>query len=121
MLFAHIRQNALTKKIHIDRLNGFLDHVHCLVWLKPTQSIDGIAKLIKGESAHWFNNRSGIQDVRLTWQDDYFAISVSESVVPRVRAYIDNQEVHHRKKTFAEEYEEIMKKYDFKAPEQPQD
>ena len=120
-LFAHIRENARSKKIHIDRLNGHLDHVHCLIWLKPTQTIDEIAKLLKGESAHWFNNRSEIQDVKLQWQSDYFAISVSESIVPRVRAYIDNQEAHHRKKTFAEEYNEFMERYDFNAALQSRD
>src|SRR6478752_2231495 len=75
LLFDHIRANALTKKIHIDRLNGYLDHVHCLIWLKPSQSMEQIVKLLKGESAHWFNNRSGIQNCKLEWQDEYFAIS----------------------------------------------
>ena len=88
--FEHIKQNALSKKIIIDSINGHLEHVHCLICLQPTQTIDNIAKLLKGESAHWFNNRSGINHLRLIWQDDYFAVSVSESSIDKVRAYITN-------------------------------
>ena len=113
LLFDHIRKNANEKGIHVDRLNGSLEHIHCLVWLKPTQSIHEIAKLLKGESAHWFNNRSGFEQAKLYWQDEYFAVSVSESMVPKLRTYIDNQEIHHQMKSFQKEYEEFMKRYDF--------
>ncbi|MDP3129181.1 MAG: IS200/IS605 family transposase [Sediminibacterium sp.] len=121
LLFDHIRKNAAEKKIHIDRMNGYYEHIHCLVWLKPTQSIDKIAQLLKGESAHWFNNSSGIQKIKLEWQDEYFAVSVSESMVPKLRMYIDNQEIHHRQKTFQEEYEAFMRQYDFPENEQTRD
>ncbi|MES2371082.1 MAG: IS200/IS605 family transposase [Bacteroidota bacterium] len=117
LLFDHIRKNAIEKKIHIDRLNGYTDHVHCLVWLKPTQTISGIIKLLKGESAYWFNRRAGVQNAKLEWQDEYFVVSVSESIVPKVRMYIDNQEIHHQKKTFMEEHKEFMDKYKFKDDE----
>lgn len=121
LLFDHIRKNASSKQIHIDRMNGYFDHVHCLIWLKPTQSIHEIARLLKGESAYWFNNRSGIQKVNLHWQDEYFAVSVSESMVPKLRMYIDNQEMHHQKKTFREEYDELMKRYGFSDDKQTRD
>ena len=113
LLFDHIRQNALLKNIYLDRINGYTEHVHCLVWLKPTQSLDKVAQLLKGESAYWFNNLSGFNQQKLQWQDNYFAVSVSLSHIERVRAYIDNQEVHHQRKTFAEEYEALMKQYLF--------
>jgi REP element-mobilizing transposase RayT len=113
LLFDHIRKNAFAKEIHIDRLNGHNDHMHCLVWLKPVQSIDTIAKLIKGESAHWFNNRSGFNHKKLYWQNEYYAVSVCESILPQLRAYIDNQENHHQKKSFRQECEEFISKYEF--------
>lgn len=113
LLFDHIRKNANEKEIFIDCLNGYSDHIHCMVWLKPTQTIHEIAKLLKGESAHWFNNRSGINHVKLYWQDEYFAVSVSESLIPKLRAYIDNQEKHHQKKSFQKEYEEFLEKFNF--------
>lgn len=121
LLFDHIRKNAVRKQIHIDRMNGHIDHVHCLLLLKPTQSIGEIIKLIKGESAYWFNNQSDIKNCKLQWQSEYFAVSVSESIVPTLRMYIDGQEIHHQKKTFSEEYNEFMKRYDFTIDEQTRD
>ncbi len=109
LLFEHIKKNAKTKNVYIDRINGYLDHVHCLVWIKPEQTIDGIVQLIKGESASWFNNRSGFEHNRLQWQTNYFALSVSPSVLEKTRAYIDTQELHHRKQTFEDEYAGLMK------------
>lgn len=113
-LFNHIRQNAKTKKICIDRLNGYYDHVHCLISLGSDQTLEKIAQLIKGESSYCLNNKSEFQCTNLEWQDEYFAVSVGESQLESVRAYIDNQEEHHMKKTFTEEYEEFIRKYGFK-------
>ena len=50
---------------------------------------------------------------KFAWQDEYFAVSVSESMIENVRNYIKNQEKHHQKKTFAEEYQEFIEKYNF--------
>jgi len=113
ILFEHIKQNAKIKNIYLDRVNGYYDHVHCLVSLGSDQAIDKIAQLIKGESSFWLNNKSGLNAARLEWQDDYFAVSISESALDAVRAYIDNQVSHHQKKTFAEEYQEFISKYRF--------
>ncbi len=111
LLFDHIRENALLKDIYLDRINGYTDHVHCLVWLNARQSLDKTAQLLKGESAYWFNHHSELNMPRLEWQDNYFAVSVSLSMLETVRRYIDNQETHHQQKTFAREYEELMKQY----------
>ena len=113
MLFTHIKQNGNEKGIHIDRVNGYIDHVHCLVSLKPGQSIDNIARLIKGESTYWFNHIPGIGDRKLQWQSEYFAISVSPSILNRVRSYIDRQELHHSKTDFEKEYQELAKHFPF--------
>ncbi len=121
LLFDHIRKNAGRKQIHIDRINGHLDHVHCLLLVKSTQSIGEITKLIKGESAYWFNNQTGIKNSKLQWQSEYFAVSISESMVPKLRMYIDGQEIHHQKKAFSEEYDEFVKRYDFTIDEQTRD
>lgn len=110
-LFDHMYQNALQKGIYLDRVNGFTDHIHCLVWLRPAQTMDSVAQLLKGESAYWFNNHAGFDDLKLQWQEGYFAASVCLSMIEKVRAYIDNQEQHHQKRTFTEEYEEWKKLY----------
>ena len=54
-LFNHIRENARKKNLFIDFINGYIDHVHCLISLNDDLSIGKIAQLIKGESSHWIN------------------------------------------------------------------
>lgn len=111
-LFTHIRENARAKGIYLDFINGYLEHVHTLISLGADQSIAKVAQLLKGESSHWANQQ-GLTTTKLEWQDEYIAVSVSESVVDSVREYIKNQEEHHRKIAFSEEYAEFMKKYGF--------
>ena len=113
-VISHIRENAKKKEIYIDRLNGYTDHLHCLFGLNADTSIAKTLQLIKGESAHWMNKERVIP-VTFEWANEYFAVSVSESVLENVRAYIDNQEAHHTKTTFAEEVEEFLQKYNFPA------
>ncbi|MBG9374833.1 IS200/IS605 family transposase [Panacibacter sp. DH6] len=113
-LFQHIRENAIKKNIYLDRVNGYTDHVHCLISLGSDQTIEKVAQLIKGESSFWFNNKSGFKSHRLEWQDEYFAVSVSESMLDTVRTYIDKQAEHHKRKSFEEEYNTFIDKYDFR-------
>lgn len=110
-LFDHIQLNAAIKNIKIDRINGFVDHVHCLVWMGPDQSIDQIARLLKGESSYWFNRQRFLRSGGLEWQRDYFVASVSMSNIGKVRSYIDCQEQHHQIKTFAQEYEMMEREF----------
>lgn len=111
-VISHIRENAKQKEIYIDRINGYTDHLHCLFGLNADISISKTLQLIKGESAHWVNKERVIP-VKFEWANEYYAVSVSESVLESVRAYIDNQEAHHTKATFAEEVEEFLQKYNF--------
>jgi len=108
----HIKENAIKKRIHIDYINGYSDHCHCLVSLGTDQTIEKIMQLIKGESSFWINQQKLTKE-KFQWQSEYFAVSVSESMVDRVRNYIKNQETHHSKKTFQEEYDEFILKYNF--------
>jgi putative transposase len=68
--------------------------------------------LIKGESAFWINKQK-LTNQYFEWQDEYFAVSVSESQIETVRNYIKNQEVHHTKKTWNDEYEELILRHGF--------
>ena len=68
--------------------------------------------LIKGESSFWINKNNLVKS-KFEWADKYFAISVSESMVNKVRDYIKNQEEHHKKVTWTQEYETFIKKYNF--------
>ena len=112
ILFGHIKENAKAKQIYIDTVDGYTEHVHCLFALNADMTVAKALQLIKGEASHW-SNQEKIVKPKLEWADEYFAVSVSESNLDRVRQYIKNQEEHHRKKTFAEECEELMKKYGF--------
>ena len=111
-LLQHIEKNAISKYIHIDTLNCVKDHIHILVIMKPDQKLSDIIKLIKGESSHWINANKVI-NFKFEWQDEYFAASVSESLIDKVRNYIKNQEEHHRVKTFMDEYKDFIKKLGF--------
>ena len=101
-LFQHIRENSRTKNISLDSVGGWSDHLHLLISLGREQNIARVMMLIKGESAHWLN-RQGFFRGKFFWQDDYYAISVSESLVQKVRIYILNQEEHHRAVPFDRE------------------
>jgi REP element-mobilizing transposase RayT len=111
ILFPHMKENARDKNIYVDCINGYTDHVHVLISLKPTQTIAGLAQLLKGESSYWIN-KNNLLARKFEWQDDYFGVSVSPNELDRVRDYIKYQEVHHHKKTFQEEYDEFIEKYE---------
>ncbi len=109
----HIRENAEKKDIHIDFVNGYSDHCHCLISLGIDQTISKVMQLIKGESSFWINKQN-LCGGDFGWQDEYFAVSVSESILNQVRDYIKNQEEHHKRKTFQEEYDEFISKHGFR-------
>lgn len=111
-VFGHIRENAHQKGIFLDHINGYVEHVHCLVSLGTDQTIGEIVKLLKGESSHWINQQK-LTKAKFQWQHEYFAVGVSESVVDKVRAYIRGQEEHHRKQPFETEFDAMMKKFGF--------
>jgi putative transposase len=115
-VWQHIKVNAKTKGIFIDFISGYSDHCHCLISLGTDQTIQKVMQLIKGESSFWIN-KNQLTKEKFEWQDEYFAVSVSESVLEKVRNYIKNQEEHHKKKTFHEEYDEFITKYDFERIE----
>lgn len=111
-MWKHIKENASQKGIYLDMVNGYSDHCHCLISLGSGQNIEKVVQLLKGESSFWINKNQLTQD-KFSWQDEYFAVSVSESKVDAVREYIKNQEKHHQKRSFADEYQEFLEKNNF--------
>jgi REP element-mobilizing transposase RayT len=109
-LYEHIKMNAKNKNIYIDHINGTENHVHILVSLKGEQSASKVAFLLKGESSHWIN-KNKLTKSKFEWQNEFIALSVSESTLPKVREYIRKQEIHHRRKSFQEEYDLFIKSY----------
>ena len=111
-VWQHIRENAIEKGIFIDFINGFAEHCHCLISLGGDQTIQKIMQLVKGESAYWIN-KNYVTDTKFEWQDEYYAVSVSQSMLDRVREYIKNQEEHHSRTAFKEEIDEFIEKFGF--------
>ena len=110
----HIRENDRIKDIYIDRINGYTDHLHCLMRLNADMSIAKAMQLIKGESAFWANKEK-ITETKFEWANEYYAASVSESALQKVRDYIDGQEKHHHKRTFQQECAEFLDRYGIKG------
>ncbi len=113
-VFQHIKEYGNSKDIYVDHINGHIDHVHCLISMNANQNIATIMNLLKGESSSWIN-KNKITSKYFGWQDEYFAVSISHSHRNRVRKYIRNQEQHHLRKTFEEEYQELIDKYGFEC------
>ena len=113
ILLDHIKKNAKDKNILLDTINCVQDHIHILFFLLPDQKLSDVLRLVKGESSFWVN-RKKLKTTKFEWQDEYIAVSVSESVINRVRKYIKNQEEHHKKKSFMDEYNEFLDKIGFK-------
>ena len=108
----HIRENAQSKKIFIDTINGYKEHCHCLISLGIDQTLSKTMQLVKGESAFWIN-KNDLCKYKFGWQDEYFAASVSPSSVDQVREYIKNQEAHHRHRSFQEECDRFLEESGF--------
>lgn len=98
-------------------INGVADHIHILVGMRPSQSISDLLQDIKSASSKWVNDHK-YTPRKFEWQAGYGAFSYSKSHVHRVIAYIENQEAHHRKKSFREEYLEFLKKFEVEYDEQ---
>jgi len=111
-IITHIREYAQSKSIFIDHINGGHEHLHALISMNAEQNIATIMNLLKGESSHWINKQNLTRD-KFSWQDEYFAVSIGESQIDIVRKYIQDQEIHHLKRTFQQEYDEFIKNYRF--------
>jgi putative transposase len=86
------------------------EHVHFLVSRSPKLSEENLATLV-AESSQRFINENKLCDAKFVWQESASAFSVSKSDVDKVCKYILNQPAHHRKVSFAEEYEKFIKHY----------
>lgn len=97
-------------------INGMPDHVHILVGLRPSQSISDLLQDVKGSSSKWINSMKLVKG-KFEWQEGYGAFSYSKSHLGNVISYIENQEQHHKKKTFLEEYREFLDKFEVEYDE----
>jgi putative transposase len=109
-VWAYIGGIARKHKMTALQVGGVEDHIHALVTAPPIYAPSQIAQFLKGESSKWIHEE--FREMRgFGWQDGYGAFTVSKSNIPEVVRYIQNQREHHRKKTFQEEYRELLEKH----------
>jgi REP-associated tyrosine transposase len=92
-------------------VGGMPDHVHLLAGWGTTISVARMLQLLKGASSRWMNDHPSAPAEGFEWQEGYGAFTVSASKVPEVQRYIMNQERHHRKATFREEFMGLLRKH----------
>ena len=114
-LYKYISGIIANKDQKLMIVNGMPNHIHLLIGTKPNCNLSDLIRDIKANSSKWINEKK-FTNFHFEWQTGFGAFTVSQSVVPNVIEYIKNQEEHHRKKTFKEEYVEFLKAYqiDFK-------
>jgi putative transposase len=97
-------------------INGMPDHLHIFIGMRPTQSISDLLQDIKGSSSKWINEKKFLK-VKFEWQEGYGAFSYSKAHVKNVIEYIQNQENHHKKESFREEYLKFLKVFEIEYDE----
>lgn len=106
------------------QINSMPDHIHIFIGMRPDQSVSSLIQQVKSESSKWVNENKFSSD-RFSWQEGYGAFSYAKSQVPDVIRYIQNQEAHHKKEVFLDEYRKYLEafeidwdeRYIFKDPE----
>ena len=97
-------------------INSMPDHIHMLVGCRPSQSISDLMKNVKADSSEWINEEK-LSKRKFNWQDGYGAFSYAKSDLPTIIKYIQNQERHHKKKSFQEEYRALLKEFEVEFDE----
>jgi REP element-mobilizing transposase RayT len=115
-LWAYMGGIARTNKFSAITIGGFIDHAHMLIKVPAILPIAKAVQLIKGGSSKWVH-----ENIRslysFQWQEGYAAFSIGASQVDNAIKYIANQDEHHRKKTFQEEYLDFLKEYNIEYDE----
>ncbi len=92
-------------------VNGMPDHIHAFIGLRPSMVIADLVRDIKNNSSNFVNERKFVKG-KFSWQEGYGAFSYGHSQIETVYNYIKNQEEHHRKKTFRDEYLDVLRKFE---------
>ena len=99
------------------QIKAMPDHIHIFIGMRPAQSVSSLLQNVKTESSKWIKQK-GFYNAAFAWQDGYGAFSYSISHVPAVIRYIKNQELHHQKQTFLNEYRRYLKDFEIDYDEQ---
>lgn len=97
-------------------VNGMPDHIHAFIGLRPAMAIADVVRDMKNNSSNFINDRKLVKG-KFAWQEGYGAFSYSHSHIGKVYDYILNQEKHHKKLSFKEEYLELLKRFEIEYDE----
>ena len=97
-------------------IGGMTDHIHALVSMHPKQAPSDLMYELKRSSSLWINENKFVVG-KFSWQEGFGVFSYSQSQISRVSKYIENQETHHKKKTFREEYLDFLKAFNIEFDE----
>jgi len=97
-------------------VNGMPDHIHIFVGLRPVMPISDLVRDIKNNSSNFINDQGFVKG-KFAWQEGYGAFSYSHSHIGNVYDYILNQERHHQRETFKEEYLDLLKEFEVQFDE----
>jgi len=92
-------------------INGMSDHIHILIGLKPAMALADLVRDIKADSLDFINRKNWVRG-RFSWQEGYGAFSYGHSQLDTIIRYIQNQEQHHRRRSFKDEYLAWLKKFE---------
>jgi putative transposase len=97
-------------------INNMPDHLHFLVGLQPDYALSDLVRAVKAGSSRFINEKRWVAG-RFSWQEGFGAFSYSRSQLGAVIRYIENQQKHHTKRSFREEYIELLKKFNVEYDE----
>jgi REP element-mobilizing transposase RayT len=104
------------KQQKVFAIGGISDHIHVLISIKPNIAVSELVKEIKTNSSKWINEKRYVMG-KFQWQEGFGVFSYAQSQLDHVIAYINNQEQHHKKKSFKEEYLDLLQKFNVEYDE----
>jgi REP element-mobilizing transposase RayT len=116
-LYKYICGIVNEKEQKVYAIGGVADHIHILMSIKPNIAISDLVRDIKANSSKWINEKGYVLG-KFQWQEGFGAFSYAQSQLDNVIAYINNQEQHHQKKTFKEEYTGLLQKFNVSYDDQ---
>lgn len=116
-LYKYICGIAGGKGQKVYAIGGVADHIHLLVSMKPSISVSELVRDLKSNSSKWLNEQ-GLFRGKFEWQNGFGAFTCGHSQLNSVIAYVNNQEIHHKKETFKEEYLKLLKEFEIEFNEQ---
>jgi len=116
-LYKYITGIVRNKGQKLLQINGMSDHLHILIGLRPAMAIAELVRDIKSDSSDWINRRK-LARGKFAWQEGYGAFSYGHSQLDMIIRYIQNQERHHKRRSFREEYLTLLKKFEIEFKEE---